>query len=184
MKSILFPYVLNVLLLEVLSTNKMNSKLEFLLKTTLLLFVSFGSTLCEDCECDNNGTNIVEQYCRSEFMVKIKIISEKKVTDNKDDQIRVWYDFELVKFVKMTQGSRTALNSHKIWTVDSECGRIFKKGRRFIITGELITESEPKGITSACKYGVQKENLTKFDEEFFRIKHAKEKCKNYPKIKG
>ena len=138
---------------------------------------------CESCACEQNSTNIVEQYCRSEFMVKVKIISDKQVLKASEAVVNVFYDFELVKFVKMSQGSRIALNSHKIWTVDSSCGRQFRKNKRFIITGELMHEKEIKAVTSACKYGVQKELLNKQDEEFFRIKHSQEKCKTYPKIK-
>lgn len=138
------------------------------------------SRVCNCCECQQNVTNIVEQFCRSKFMIKIKVISGEQTSNETNDELNTWYDIELVKFIKLSEGSRSAIESNRIWTSNTECGRKLHKNKRFLISGDLSAD-ETKAITSVCKYGVQNENLSKHDETFFRIKHLQEKCKSYPK---
>jgi hypothetical protein len=101
------------------------------------------------CKCIQQS---VEKYfCNSEFTIKIKVNSERQITD---DQSEAYYDIEVLLVYKSSPKAKSALDSGRIWTTGSSaaCDRYFKANEIYVITGS-VDETGAKAETHSCTFG-------------------------------
>jgi hypothetical protein len=144
----------------------------------LLLILVFVSLLALSVSCKCIQQSVEKYFCNSQFTIKIKVNSERQITDH---QSEAYYDIEVLKVYKSSPKAKSALDSGRIWTADSSaaCGRYFEAKEIYVITGS-VDETGAKATTHSCTFGRNFEELSSTEKQFFNKKYKSDVC---PKAK-
>jgi len=130
----------------------------------LLLPLIFLSLISIGISCRCAVKPVEEYFCKSDFAVKVKVESEKKILPG----IYSYYEIQVLQIYKENNKTREALSSGRLKTaIDTGgCGRFLEKDKIYVING-FINQDTKEAITSSCTFGKAVEELDANEKLFY-----------------
>ncbi|XP_062585362.1 metalloproteinase inhibitor 3-like [Saccostrea cucullata] len=125
---------------------------------TLIIYVIFVAFIAESNACTCPPQHPQEHFCKSQFVVQARVISQRTVNNGLD----IVYTVQIIQDFKSDRrryGQQTTMRTIKTSSSSAACGSYFKINKEYIISG---FNNQGKWETNLCAWNTETSLLTEY----------------------